>query len=152
MYKEISSKSNLFFKDVYFYFMSKLCVVICIKGQSYFQVYWNCILLIGVSLVEIVGSVYWNGTSTRSVIKNVQSTCTSTSHIHHVPCTSVNEVCYQVLYISLCTCMVKNSYIDQINNNKITVDGMIYTFFSNCLWKSKSPELVSNSPAFLQNL
>jgi hypothetical protein len=110
MYKEISSKSNLFFKDVYFYFMSKLCVVICIKRQSYLQVYRNCIFLIGVSLGEILVSEYWNGTSSGSVIKNVLSTCTSTSQIRHVPCTSVNENCYQVLYISLRTSMLKNIY------------------------------------------
>ena len=64
--------------------------------------------------------MYWNGTSSRSVIKNVLSTCTSTSLIHNVPCTSVNKDCYQG--------MAKNTYLDQINNNRITVNGMIYTF------------------------
>jgi len=37
MYEEVNSNSNLFFEDVYFYFISKLCVVLCIKRQSYLK-------------------------------------------------------------------------------------------------------------------
>lgn len=74
----------------------------------------------------MLDSLYWNGTSSRSEIKNVVNTCSSTSEIHNVPCTRVNEEYHLVLYISISTAMVKNTYLDQMNNNRITVDGMIY--------------------------
>jgi hypothetical protein len=54
MYSPINSNSNLFFENVYFYFMSKFYVVICVKRQSYLQVYWNRIIRTVVSLGEML--------------------------------------------------------------------------------------------------